>query len=343
MKGREVLENRQLALFAEGLVKHVEETIDVLLLHSDDRLYGSDDAGEANRIIRRIIEYQDLQQGSKTYGNFFWMTHWDRVKDRNAVSFLCPGLVYAYLNFPHKLADDTKTALVRAFRPMLAGVRNHKVRWQYTNIFFLNLGSLVCLSRVLKDKSAHDEAVQDFETWLSGVAHDGIHEFNSPTYTAVTLFGLEAAWANTTDERFRKELERTMDLITYQFALNMFPNGFLGGAASRAYQQDVLFGTGFSALYAYVKFGLPLPAPLGDSVPANTMYANMTLFDYVPPKQVRDLSVKKPAVTVIHDRVVSRNSPWMFCCLCTSRSPIRAKRWRTTRTGWPGGRSSRNL
>ncbi|MYB56067.1 MAG: hypothetical protein F4X51_06730 [Gemmatimonadetes bacterium] len=59
----------------------------ILLLLSDDRTYGTDDAGEANRIIRRILDHQDLRPKSETFGNFFWMTHWDRVKDKNAVSF----------------------------------------------------------------------------------------------------------------------------------------------------------------------------------------------------------------------------------------------------------------
>lgn len=280
----------------------------LLLLDSDDRVYGADDVGEANRIIRKILEYQDLREGSETCGNFFWMTHWDRVKDRNAVSFLCAGLACAYLNFPHKLRDDTKAALEKAFPDVLAGIRNHKVRWQYTNIFFLNLGGLVCLSRVLNDRSAHDEAVSDFEAWLNGTAHDGIHEFNSPTYTPVTLFGIETAWASTPDAGFRRELERTMDLITYQLALNTFPNGFLAGAPSRAYQGDALYGNGFSAVYAHVKFGLPLPAPVEQLDFPSTMYANLTLFDYVPPEPVRDLATHKPEVTEIHDRVQSLNS-----------------------------------
>ena len=47
----------------------------LLLLMSDDRIYGTDDAGEANRIIRKILEYQDLEPGSATYGNFRFMAH----------------------------------------------------------------------------------------------------------------------------------------------------------------------------------------------------------------------------------------------------------------------------
>ena len=77
------------------------------------------DAGEANRILRKILEYQDLRPGSETCGNFFWMTHWTRVKDKNAVSFLCSKLVYAYLHFPDKLEPDTRSALEHAFPAML--------------------------------------------------------------------------------------------------------------------------------------------------------------------------------------------------------------------------------
>ncbi len=273
-----------------------------LLLFSDDRTYGTDDAGEANRILRRILDHQDLNPSSETFGNFFWMTHWDRVKDRNAVSFLCAGLVYAYLSFPNKLHPQTKEALEKAFPNMLAGIRKHKVRWQYTNIFFLNLGGLVCLSRVLDDPSIHAEAISDFNTWLEGTSTDGFHEFNSPTYTPVTLFGLEAAWALTQDTTFKARLERTMHLITHQMALNMMPSGFLGGAPSRAYKPNAITGLGQAAVYAHIKFGTPCPVLDDDST---TMYNNFTLFDYVPPSSVRKLATEKAEYTEIHDRGVS--------------------------------------
>ncbi|MDP6038825.1 MAG: hypothetical protein QGG64_09765 [Candidatus Latescibacteria bacterium] len=278
----------------------------ILLLHSDDRTYGTDDAGEANRIIQKILEHQDLAPTSESFGNFYWMTHWDRVKDRNAVSFLCAGLVYAYLNFPEKLSEETRSKLAKAFPDMLVGIRKHKVRWQYTNIYFLNLGGLVSLACVLGDASIHDEAVADFDTWLEGTAHDGFHEFNSPTYTPVTLFGMEAAWANTPDENFKKRLHRTMDLITYQIALNLSPTGFLAGPAARAYQNDAIYGTGWAAVYAHIKFGTPCPPLKEADIPIT--YANNTLFDYIPPKPVRDLAHKKADYAEIHDRGLSLNS-----------------------------------
>src|SRR5690606_35245396 len=171
----------------------------ILLLHSDDRLYRSDDAEEANRIIRAVLKYQDLDRDSDSYGNFRWATHWRSVKDRNAVSFLVPGLTYIYRYFAHKLEDETRQRLEDAFLPALAGVRGHKVRWQYSNIYHLNIASLVGLSRVLDDPPIHAEAVADFDPWLIGTAHDGIHEFNSPTYTPVTLYAMESARANTPD------------------------------------------------------------------------------------------------------------------------------------------------
>ena len=124
------------------------------------------------------------------------------------------GLVYAYLNYQDKLEDDTKAALERAFPNVLLGIRGHKVRWQYTNIYFLNLGGLVGLACVLDDPSVHAEAVADFDTWVEGTSEDGFHEFNSPTYTPVTLSGMEAAWAWASDDAFKDRVARTMDLIT---------------------------------------------------------------------------------------------------------------------------------
>ena len=272
----------------------------ILLLLSDDRTYGTDDAGEANRIIRRILDHQDLRPKSETFGNFFWMTHWDRVKDKNAVSFLTIGLVFTYVNFQDKLEDDTKAALERAFPNVLLGIRDHKVRWQYTNIYFLNLGGLAGLARVLDDPSIHAEAVADFNTWVEGTSEDGFHEFNSPTYTPVTLSGMEAAWAYTSDGEFKDRLRRTMDLITYQMALNLMPGGFLAGAAARAYQGDVLNGSIGAASYAHIKFGTPAPAEPAVLMPS--------LFDYVPPEPVRSLANEMADGAEILDRGISLGS-----------------------------------
>jgi len=273
----------------------------VLLLLSDDRTYGTDDAGEANHIIRRVLEGLDLRPDSDTFGNFFWMTHWDRVKDKNAVSFITIPLVYAYLNFQEKLRDETKAALEQAFPNVLKGIRGHKVPWTYTNIYFLNLGGLVALSRALDDPSVESEAADDFQAWVEGTASDGFHEFNSPGYTPVTLSGMEAAWAWAKDGAFRDSLGRTMDLITYQLALNMLPNGFLGGAASRAYQNDALHGTrSGAAVYGHIKFDTPCPPDAGN--------VNHTVFDYVPPESVRRLAGEKVGVAEIHDRGLSLGS-----------------------------------
>ncbi len=277
----------------------------LLLLQSDDRTYGIDDAIEGNRIIRRILGLQDLREGSETFGNFFWMTHWDRIKDQNAVSFLTIGLVYAYLTLAPKLEPETKAALERAFPSILLGIRSHKVRWQYTNIYFLNLGGLVALSCVLDDDSIHAEAMADFAQWLEGTSQDGFHEFNSPTYTPVTLSGMEAAWHYTTDPIFKHRLGRTMDLINNQLALNLMPNGLLGGAPSRAYQGDAIEGTGYAAYHAHIKFGTPCPVVTNDTT---VSFTNLTLFDYVVPAETQNLARHKPDEMEIHDRGVSLSS-----------------------------------
>ncbi len=280
----------------------------LLLLYSDDRVYGIDDAIEANRIVRRILGHQVLDPDAEGYGNFIWMTHWDRVKDRNAVSFLTPGLVHAYLRFPDKLEAETRSRLEAAFPPMLAGVRGHGAPWSYTNIFMLNLGSLVGLSRVLEDESAHAEAVARFDEWLAHTSDDGFHEFNSPTYTAVSLFGLEAAWAMTPDAEFRVRLGRAMDVIWHQLALATLPNGFVGGASARSYLDDILWGDGLTSECAHVKLGTRLRRHEGQRAEHPRMLpVNSTLFDYVPPPGVRALATSWERGE-IEDRTVSLGS-----------------------------------
>lgn len=280
----------------------------LLLLLSDDRTYGIDDAIEANRIIRRLLEHQVLDPDAERLGNFIWMTHWDRVKDRNAVSFLAPGLVHAYTAFGEKLEDETKGALERAFEPMLAGVFGHGAPWSYTNIWALNLGATVALSRVLDDGAAHERAVGSFDEWVEHTSEGGMHEYNSPTYSPVTMVGIEFAWAYTPDEEFRARLGRTLDFMSHQFAVNLMPSGFPAGAASRAYLRDLVRGNGLGSYWAHVKFGTPLrDRPEEERHQARITPINFTLHDYVPPPAVRELAVSRREGTIL-DRTIPLNS-----------------------------------
>lgn len=260
----------------------------LLLLLSDDRLFGGDDAIEANRIIRRILEFQDLRPDSETFGNFFWMTHWDRVRDRNAVSFLAPGLAYIWLQMRERLEDSTRQAMERAFEPLVEGVRRHPATWRYSNIFWLNLGALVALSQVLDDASLHQEAVNRFDQWLTGTDSDGLHEYNSPTYAPVTFFGMETAWAWTPDENFRGRIERAIDYLACQFASNFSPIGFPAGAAARAYRRDILWGSGLGSWWAHIKFGTPLRDDFHEPDRPILLPVNYTLYDYLPPEAIRN-------------------------------------------------------
>jgi hypothetical protein len=280
----------------------------LLLLASDDRVYGIDDAIEANRIIRRILEHQVMDTDSERFGNFLWMTHWDRVKDRNAVSFLAPGLVHTYVAFGEKLEDETKAALEQAFEPMLAGIYGHGAAWSYTNIWALNLGAMVALSRVLDDEEAHDRAEASFGEWIEHTGDGGMHEFNSPCYTPVTLSGIEHAWAHTPDDQFRARLERALDYLSYQLAANIFPTGFVAGAASRSYLRDLIRGNGNGMYWAHVKLGTPLREfPEAEQHQAYLISVNYTLHDYVPPPAAREMATGHREDLIL-DRTLPLNS-----------------------------------
>jgi hypothetical protein len=257
---------------------------------------------EANRILRAILNNQDVEPASATFGNFKWRPHWATVKDLNAVSFLASGLAHAYMSAAERLDPTTRRALEERLPMVLAGVRRHKVPWQYTNIFFLNLSALVTVGRAIGDPSAEREARDDLRQWLEGTGQEGFHEFNSPTYTPLGLYALEAAWTYVNDAELRNTLQRTLDLFAYLVALNMLPNGFLGGAAARAYRFDALYGTGMSAFYGHVKFGTPLLPD--DPQRISLLSANVALFDYVPPEPVRQLATHKPELLEVHDRLV---------------------------------------
>ena len=246
----------------------------------------------ANDIIRRTLRYQDRDPNSPTYGNFYWMAHWEQVKDRNAVSFMTPNYAYLWQQHRPQLDGETQRALGEMFPLALRGLRAHQVAPRYTNIFLLNLLGKLMLGQILAEPTTQEEALADWAAWVEQVSTQGIAEYNSPCYTPVDLYALAGIWQAAPTATFRAQVERMLEYLWAEFCLNYHPGAeLLSGPMSRAYPWDYRTGTGLSAVLAYQHFGIA--RPLNSNGGTTPFIVNFATKSYVLPEAIRALALDK--------------------------------------------------
>ena len=125
----------------------------------------------------------------------------------------------------------------------IEGCLRHIVPASYTNIAILNAGNLIALGEMLERPDAAEEGYRRLEalclwTWCFGTS-----EYNSPTYTAVDIDGLDFIFRFAARQEGRSQAEALLRLFWTDVAANWFPaSGRLAGSQSRSY--DYLSGAG---------------------------------------------------------------------------------------------------
>lgn len=269
------------------------------------------DAARANRIIRRTADFQDRDPASPTYGNFLWMTHWERVMDRNAVSFMTPNYAYLWRRHRPKLDARTRACLESLFPLALRGVLAHRVPPAYTNIFLLNILSKLELAAILADEATAHEARSDWTAWAADVSQHGIGEYNSPCYTAVDLYALEGIREAAPTAPFRREVEVLLEYVWTEFAAN-FHAGIkcLTGPMSRAYPSDYLYGNGLSGVIAFQQFGTRY-ASFDSNGGLTPFVVNFAMRRYVLPERIRAIALHKSLPVTVRGFVPQHDLAWV--------------------------------
>jgi hypothetical protein len=118
----------------------------------------------------------------------------------------------------------------------------------YTNIFLMNTVNLILLGEALADfgpnaATAKAVGLAQWAHWLEYTRASGLHEFDSPTYTAVQLNALYMLFIYGADEGVVEDAGLALNLLWTATAASWFgPGHMIGGPHSRDY--DALFGKG---------------------------------------------------------------------------------------------------
>lgn len=188
-------------------------------------------------------QMQDRDPTSPTYGNFRWYWFNEKPGDRNAVEFSMERAVLIWKLYRDRLTPKAREQLERLITLSIEGIRRHRVRESYTNIFLMKTWNCIAIGEAMGKADLADEGYQMLDRWLMHVWESGIHEYLSPTYYGVDVhcLGLMARLAERAEGK--KLAETALQLFWTDIAANWFsPAQRLGGAHSRDY--DYLTGRG---------------------------------------------------------------------------------------------------
>ena len=171
----------------------------------------------------------------------------------------------------------------------------------YTNIATMRLVVLTLAAQVTGNVTIGDNAAAARADWFARIDGAGVHEFSSPTYTAVTLHNLHAGAGAVTDTAVAAQLRRYAGfLLAHAAAAAWQPaRAAMGGAHSRDY--DFVFGDA-GMTWAYLLTGLAGVTP-GDDTAAGyedpitmaELYIAWTRGDLLPaPAATRSLAATPP-------------------------------------------------
>jgi hypothetical protein len=213
----------------------------------------------ANAVLSSVLDHQDIDEASPTFGNFRWWHDEDRVRDRNAVAFMSPWLAHVALEHAQRLTADNARRLREALQRCIKGVRAHGSGPDYTNIWLLKAASMVLLGRTLEEADLETDGAARLDRWIAYTAENGVSEYNSPCYNAVNVFALEWIYHYATDATLRAKVAQCLDY----FYADIFQNwhweaGIGAGTHSRAYDRDRDTGRSLVSCLVFKQCGQPM-------------------------------------------------------------------------------------
>ena len=233
-------------------------------------------------------EMQNRDPDSRTFGNFRWSWRDGFVMDQNAVDFCMQYGSLIARDHLDKMSPAQREKFLAVLDRAIAGCLAHRVRDSYTNIAIMNAANLILLGEARERRDVFEEGVKRLDAFTLNVALFGVHEYSSPTYTAVDIVNLHRLHAYVRDPAVRDRAERLLKLFwTDVCASALAPAGRLAGPHSRDY--DYLYGMGgVAALLRTVGVAEPLHGPPERQPP------ELVLSDWRPPASITSLASLAP-------------------------------------------------
>lgn len=203
----------------------------------------------AERLLDRQFAAQDMNEGDPEYGQFKWRTGDPKVTTKNAIDFGALALGPIFLNFGDRLSSQFKASARPHLQAAIAALRNHHVRVTYTNIYLMNVVSMMLIGQALHDGSAISEAEQRMNAWMALTQRNGITEFESPTYYTADIDALVQGYRYAANPSDKAKFKSALDYIWTDIAANYLP---AASKMSAPYSRDYDFLRGVGSLTAWL-------------------------------------------------------------------------------------------
>ena len=205
-----------------------------------------DDLSLAERVLDAALACQERDSRDPHVGNFYWMREDEVVADLNAVEFMLEALIPMLLRHGERLPTATQRRVRETIALGLAEIERLDVLVAYTNITVLDVLNSCLGGELLGDERMARRGQQKLLSWIAytnGSGHP--REYNSPTYTHVTLRALKTLTDLVQHEPTRLRARTLAARLAMSVALHIHGDGESGtgrwaGPHSRAYHPTVV-------------------------------------------------------------------------------------------------------
>jgi hypothetical protein len=184
-----------------------------------------------------VLANQERRVGHPHHGGYARYADIPGVPDRNWSAFVTRSLIPMMLQHGDRLPESMATRVRDSIRIALDDIRRMDVAVTYTNIAAMDCLVTSLGGELFQDKAIAQRGYDKTRAFADFLFKNGaIFEFNSPTYTAVTVDAFHRLAQHTTNDEIRNLARLINARILVSHALHVHENtGRLSGPHSRAY------------------------------------------------------------------------------------------------------------
>jgi hypothetical protein len=199
------------------------------------------DLTRAEAVLEAVLACQERDPQDPHCGNFYWMREDEVVEDLNAVEFVLEALIPMMLRHGDRLAPPLRERVLDSIRLGLAEIARLDVLVAYTNITALDILNTTLGGELLGDEPSIARGAHKLVRWIEYTNQSGHPlEYNSPTYSAVTLRALKRLADETGQPEVRLRARAMAARLALSYALHIHIGaGRLAGPHGRAYQPTI--------------------------------------------------------------------------------------------------------
>jgi len=203
---------------------------------------GVEEVSRAEQVLDVLLACQERRPERRSVGNFLWMLEDRNVSDPNAVEFVLEHLIPMMVHHGDRLSEPMRQRVLESIRLGLGAIRRIDVTIRYTNIAALDIANTCVGGELIGDADIAVRGRRKLEEWMTYTWSQGAcFEYNSPTYSRVTVGALNYLIRDIRDEELRVLARAMRARLALGIALRIHRGtGRWAGPHSRAYQPTVV-------------------------------------------------------------------------------------------------------